>query len=40
MLTRPTLSNHPGELAESYVKDAIEAIEEVLSLQGESNEPE
>lgn len=38
--TRLTLPNHPGELPESYVKAAVEAIEEVLKLQGEGDESE
>lgn len=38
--TRPTFIKHSGELPESYVKDAVEAIEEVRNLQGEDNESE
>jgi predicted RNA binding protein YcfA (HicA-like mRNA interferase family) len=37
---RLTFPNHPGELPASYVKAAVEAIEEVLKVQGEDDESE
>lgn len=38
--TRPTFISHSAELPEYYVKDAVEVIEELLSLEEEDDESE
>ena len=38
--TRPTFVKHSGELPPSYVRTAVQVIEELLRLEGEEDESE